>query len=378
MAPSSLSKKRRPHHKSRKGCQECKRRHVKCDEQWPVCLQCSMSDRECSSGLPSPLLQLLDVPARYSPQTPSPTGAPDILQDSSLEQPPHQVFGLGHLALFHHVETGLMKPPHTHFVADEKEAGPLLQFIVKSALSTQYLMDELLAFSALHLSVVTPDPAGKQRYRHQAVYLQTRALATFNTLRPDITEENCTTIFLFSSFTGMHMFYDTATAQVNLLELLDKFVQFEIIRVSELRSIIDRIEAVDKLEVRSRGECDGLIDLLRTAQDRLHRLSYDAYRAAIQSLQWVFDQHNVLPVPLNLHVVLSWPLRTSAEFLGLLEMRKPEASVILAHWAILLHRGRNFWVFDDAGRRLVEAISNFLGDSWDDWMVEPKRAISNN
>ncbi|KAK1638695.1 hypothetical protein BDP81DRAFT_392133 [Colletotrichum phormii] len=39
---------RRQHKKSRKGCTECKRRHMRCDEQRPTCFNCIKADRLCS------------------------------------------------------------------------------------------------------------------------------------------------------------------------------------------------------------------------------------------------------------------------------------------------------------------------------------------
>lgn len=67
----------------------------------------------------------------------------------------------------------MMRSPRSHFVVDSEDADSLLQLMMKSALSTSYLMDELLGFAALHLSVVEADHDEKQRYRHQAVQLQT-------------------------------------------------------------------------------------------------------------------------------------------------------------------------------------------------------------
>ena len=40
---------RRSHRKSRHGCVECKQRKIKCDETWPICLNCVKRDVLCSS-----------------------------------------------------------------------------------------------------------------------------------------------------------------------------------------------------------------------------------------------------------------------------------------------------------------------------------------
>lgn len=378
-------KKRRTHYKSRRGCKECKQRHVKCDEQRPVCLQCSTLDRSCSYAyvIPDP-----PVPDGSSPLSKTtPLASPPA---PAAQQLPPQVFNLGHLALLHHVETDLMRPPYTHFIADEKNSSRLLRMIIQSALSTPFLMDEVLAFAALHLSVLESDVVKKNHHRDQAAQLQIRALALFNGADIDITEQNCTAMFLFSSFIGMHMLHDAAANQPNLLGLLERFVEFvglyrgvgvittcgwQTIRNSELNSIINVIEAVDESNAPSGRSCDGLLGLLETAKERLGPSQSKACYDAVQALQWVFDQYDLLPEPINRHILLAWPIRISIEFLDLLRRRHAEALAIMAHWALLLHYERNFWVFGHGGQYLIEAITSFLGPSWDEWLAWPKQSL---
>ncbi|KAF2179558.1 hypothetical protein K469DRAFT_673964 [Zopfia rhizophila CBS 207.26] len=404
-------KKRRHHHKSRKGCKECKQRHVKCDEQHPTCANCSTTNRHCSyldhrnSDRNTALLQHV---SRSQSQTPtlsnaSKTSSPDgghiwhhtaAIGTAPADEQVPQVFDLSHLALLYHLQTVMMKPPHTPLVADEKDSGLLLEMIFKSALSAPYLMDELLAFSALHLSTLKSDVAEKHRYYYQAVQLmETRALMLFNAALPEIREENCVAIFLFSSFLGMHILFDTVAFQKDLVEFLDKFIQFlglyrgvrtvtgrgwHIICGTEMKLIIDSIEAVDQLDPQPTdvgNECDRLMSLLITSSDSLGSAPFKACREAIQSLGWVLSQHRALPHPTNLHIVLAWPVRITTEYIDMVKQRRPEALVILAHWAVLLHYGRNFWVFGDAGQFLIESIARYLGVSWDEWMAWPKEVL---
>ncbi|KAI0454887.1 hypothetical protein F5B21DRAFT_223499 [Xylaria acuta] len=400
MAPPR--KTRRVHYKSRKGCQQCKQRHVKCDEQRPSCLQCSMTARSCS------YVYLLNSTAHVPERTPSLAPSVDQSPKSCLVEqseirgtvsPPapamhgvsQQVFDLSHLALLHHVESGLLKPPSLHLVADKEGARNLLQMIVTSALSTPYLMDAVLAFAALHLGVLASNLTTQHHYRHQAVHLQTRALALYNAARPEITEQNCTSLFLYLSFIGMHMLHDAVTSRTDLLEPLDRFIQFaslyrgvgtvahcawHIIRSSELSSIINLIEAADSLQQPPESICDKLPSLLMEAEDRLGPSSFQACNDAVQSLRHIFKQRSVLPAPISRHIVLAWPVRISTEYLQILRERQPEALVIMAYWAVLLHYERDFWVFGQGGRFLIEAISNYLGAYWDKWMALPREIIN--
>ncbi|KAI1120432.1 hypothetical protein F5Y10DRAFT_126866 [Nemania abortiva] len=400
MAPRS--KTRRTYYKSKKGCQQCKQRHVKCDEQRPSCLQCSMTARSCSyvyvrsnddhvSACASSLASLVGRPLESCLAAQSEIRSPASPLDLATQEGPQQVFDLSHLALLHHVETDLIKAPNSHFVADEEDARNLLRMIVTSALSAPYLMDAVLAFAALHLSVLASDFTMQHHYRHQAVQLQTRALALYNAACPEITDQNCTALFLYSAFIGLHALHDTVTSRTDLLELLDRFIQFaglyhgvatvtsrawHILRDSGLSSIVNLIDAADQVEQPSESICDNLTGLLMTAADRLRPSSFQACSNAVQSLRWIFNRRTVLPDPIGRDIVLAWPVRISAEYLQLLRERQPEALVIMAYWAVLLHYERDFWVFGQGGRVLIEAVSNYLGAYWDRWMALPREIIN--
>ena len=41
------SASRRKHQKSRRGCATCKRRHIRCDETWPKCHNCTKHQSDC-------------------------------------------------------------------------------------------------------------------------------------------------------------------------------------------------------------------------------------------------------------------------------------------------------------------------------------------
>ncbi|KAI0965929.1 hypothetical protein F5Y03DRAFT_375877 [Xylaria venustula] len=390
---------RRTHYKSRKGCRQCKQRHVKCDEQQPSCLQCSITARTCSyldtktddehaSLRPPSLAESAQSTPRSDLVAPSNISTANSPSDPVVQEVPRQVFDLSHLALLHHVENDMMKED---FFAGKENAEELLQMVITSALGAPYLMDALLAFAALHLSVFTSNPDMQHHYRHQAVQLQTRALALYNTACPEITDETCIALLLYSSFIGMHMLHDTVTSRLDFLELLDGFIQFaglfhgvrlvvnhawHILRKSELSSIVNLIDAADRVEPPSESICDHLSSLLATAKNRLRPSSLQACHDSVKSLRWIFNQRVVLPTPVGRDVVLAWPVRISTEYLQLLRERLPEALVIMAYWAILLHYERDFWVFGQAGQLVIEAISNYLGSAWDKWMAIPKQIIN--
>ncbi|KAM5345818.1 hypothetical protein ACJ41O_011679 [Fusarium nematophilum] len=65
------AKLRRAHRKSRNGCYECKRRHIKCDESRPSCSNCVVSERSCAYPATA-TSAAAQTPAAAAAATPSP------------------------------------------------------------------------------------------------------------------------------------------------------------------------------------------------------------------------------------------------------------------------------------------------------------------
>ncbi|UKZ75905.1 hypothetical protein TrVFT333_003601 [Trichoderma virens FT-333] len=309
--------------------------------------------------------------------------------ESGIESLLPNVYNLGHLALLHHLESNLLKSGDAGLFPDATKAAEIAKLIFKSAITTPFLMDELLAMAALHLSTQAFDPAEKNQYLHQAAQLQTRALGHFNAVRPRVSDENCTAMFLFSSLLGLHTLFDTTIYQRDFTEFLDKLIQFvalhrgirtvtrqswHIINETEMKHIIDPISALDQLDPQltvSCVECDGLLAHLTASIESLGPTAFNACCEAVKSLQWVIGRRRGLPDELHPHITMAWPVLVSFDYLQMLKQRRPEALVVLAHWAVLLYRDRGFWVFGDTGRFMIESASKYLGTYWQDWMAWP-------
>ncbi|KAJ4328295.1 hypothetical protein N0V84_001163 [Fusarium piperis] len=79
---AAAAKLRRAHRKSRNGCWECKRRHIKCDESRPACSNCVVSERSCS--FPPSAAATAATPAAHQTPASAPTPSPA----PSHSQPP--------------------------------------------------------------------------------------------------------------------------------------------------------------------------------------------------------------------------------------------------------------------------------------------------
>ena len=99
--------------------------------------------------------------------------------------------------------------------------------------------------------------------------------------------------------------------------------------------------------------------------------------SATLSLQHIFNVQRLMPEPRGVvPVTLAWPVLISADFVGLLHALHPQALIIFAQYAVLLHRARNLWIFGDGGKFLIRSISELLGSKWGQYLESPLAALS--
>ncbi|KAE9365647.1 hypothetical protein N431DRAFT_354128 [Stipitochalara longipes BDJ] len=395
---------RRGHRKSRNGCVECKRRHIKCDETHPICIQCNTAQLRCgyapgrtsgpaySSASPQPMSQNGSSISSFTTLEPQ---SPNNIQPR-IPDPPianahfsitrtlddHFTVNLLHIQLFHHFTTVTAGT----ISLNPQEAERAMAVIMKAALSAPYLMQELLALSALHLSVL--QPAQREFYHHQASGLQTRALTIFNASHLEVDAENCIPIVLFSSLLARHSLCDVINGpNDDFSNFLNSFIHcldlhrgiraiashsYRLLRESELQHVIEAGEAMHCTDNLVGKECEELRALLSSAD--LGQASMKACETAIDHLQRTFDMERSSGGRDSSFA--SWPVLVPNEYMDLVMKRNPEALVILAHFAVVLHGHRGEWFIGDGGRHLINSISRHLGSYWDNWMAWPKSVLN--
>lgn len=124
--------------------------------------------------------------------------------------------------------------------------------------------------------------------------------------------------------------------------------------------------------------------------DRLHGLLRDAdmgpeseqaCREAVETLQLVYQSESSTEGPSSEKApgsIWTWPVLLSAVFADLLMKRRPEALIILCHYAVLLHRRRRIWLVRNAGQMLISEITRFLGTYWLDWLDWPNQMLQDS
>ncbi|KAH7408797.1 putative C6 finger domain protein [Phaeosphaeria sp. MPI-PUGE-AT-0046c] len=411
---------RRSHRKSRGGCFECKRRHVKCDEHRPICRLCANSDRTChypvqvpennltdisracfsganvidfnqdtTSGEKDRTSKHLDTPSDASTAAPSPSSGATNTDDASSES-----INFTHMDLLIHITQDADIFNIGAGIESYHPSG--LALGLKEALAHPYLMHEMLGFSARHLAHLHPHRA--PHYLDLSVRLQTRALSLFNDMlgTDGVTDANCVAVVLFSSILGHHVL--ACTLGSRSLDLADvdavvgQYVQcmdtqrgihtiatsaWPSLMASELAPILAQSQ-----EFTSRApvgaDCDVLAQRVAAASG-MSAEEKEACRRAIGYLQVGFDATATEEVGDRKrnrhHMIYTWTMLVPRDFAGLLVRKQPEALGLLAYYAVLLHRGRELWQVGGAGRYLFDKVDGYLGEEWDEVLDMPRGEI---
>jgi hypothetical protein len=249
-------------------------------------------------------------------------------------------------------------------------------------------MNEILAISALHMSIVCP--AEQAFYHHLAAQLQTHALTILNRMELEANQETCVPLFLFSGFLNVHMLCNTLVfGDQDFSRFLDQLVTnfrlyrgvravtsntWAMLRESALRPLILDGEVRFSGNTNLNPECTKLLNLIKAA--KLGPSITDSYQKALEVLQYTIRARSHEKQNGVVSGITAWPVLVPPEYIDLLMLRRPEALVILAYYAIGLHLRRDVWIFGDGGRFLIESISKYLGPEWAEWMVWPMRALN--
>ncbi|PPJ52822.1 hypothetical protein CBER1_11299 [Cercospora berteroae] len=394
---------------------------MRCDERRPGCANCEKAERSCAYPLSQDASGGGDGGGReqstrqrgFSPISPSgsvaksrtgsqsdgdrkgdahasPSPDSSLLHDNHLpglsmpsDGESQAAYTPEHLVLLRHADTvpGFSAPGRR-----------VVDIAVRHAADAPYLMDEVLAFTALHLTHLYP--ASAVHLSRISAELQTRALTSFAHATDTATDDEHSTIlprYLFTGILGRHALADTlAYHRFDFHSFIDRFVECfnlnrDIIAIhtptqgpfrdTEIEPFVKPVlDAHDR--VTSPGtECAPLQDLMHDSD--LGEASKEACRKAIDLLQSAFDICHNLDEDDYLQAVSAFSVKLEADFVAVLRKHRPEALLILAYYGILLHRCRTFWAFCDAGSYMIHDIAEHLGAYWRDALSWPLQELEN-
>lgn len=285
-----------------------------------------------------------------------------------------------HVELMHNLYTS------THATFDPSKSLPFPHLFSQS-IKSPYLVNEMLAFSALHLSTLVPEK--REFYHYHAANLQTQALAIFKASSPQVTAETAVPLFLFSWILGVHMLCDTliyrntnsrTDSNSDFDIFLTSFVQYlrlhrgvrailseawSLLRHSSMEPVFDIGIALYKYDGNLSPALHSLLTkITNTPTLLLHEKK--AYRQAIEKLQVCMNVSDAADARhAEINAVITWPILVEAEFIDLLEGRAAEALAVLAHYGWFIEQFRESWVFGDSGGYIVESVRGLLGGKWE-------------
>lgn len=287
-----------------------------------------------------------------------------------------------HMELLYHFYNGAWSDVH---VATLQKQDAFLTIQVH-ALKAPYLLHQMLAVSALYLSITRPEK--QAHYKRLAESLHARALSLVNEMVGVGDPSAELALLMFSSLVGIQMLCDTLRYRKGDLDsFLEAFVQYSHIHrdvkivadtskhlledpsAGLLSQLCDESKSTDFSGEASPGpECAALRSMLTRVSTKSPEL--EACRDAIDQLQNLFDASNASPT-VGAHMIFAWATAIPPEFVGCLTRKVPEAFVILAYYAGFLHRHSGLWVVGDGATFLIKSISDLLMPEWNEYLVWP-------
>ncbi|KAK4195224.1 hypothetical protein QBC40DRAFT_186336 [Triangularia verruculosa] len=403
---------RRRHKKSRRGCLECKKRHIKCDETRPRCINCTTVERDCqystpgyqssseTSGSPVPVSQpafvlpstgsapaSVSAPApasdhatpAFSPATPMPEAQPYLYTGDMSGK-----IDIVHMQLFYHYLTN-----HSVIYPFVDYDGGLKRIIIEVALREPFLLHSIIAMASRHLSMT--GSSNTAYYHDLAIELQTHALSLFNSFDVEYfaqSIERRVPVFLFSAILGFHALCDMLacrddTFPSNLARLTGYFRlhrgilavmegHWEDLKKTELSILFDKI-VPRWYEISDDGgsDCDDIKQRIQTSPN-LDDGQREAYAKVLAYLQWVFDAKPNYRS--RAHLLCSFAVMIPRPFVDDVEAGRPEALAILAYFYVALHFCRDIWLIGNSGQFLLASLASHLsqlGPEWPAWLEKP-------
>ncbi|KAH7385034.1 hypothetical protein BKA64DRAFT_156324 [Cadophora sp. MPI-SDFR-AT-0126] len=363
-----MNNSRLSHRKSRKGCLQCKRRKIKCDEQSPRCTPCTKHR----------------VPCSFSETHDSPPSSTSQL-DSSASQvaspiPPNQ---LRDLELLHNFTTATADT-----LSNREGVNELFRVaMVGEAFKYDFLIHSILSVSGFHLARYSSTPQQRRQYSEAAIAHYNATIALFRKiLIEDITPSNCHAVFACSGMIfvsscaqpRLDLEYSRVLEWFTLLRGVSTIVNpcLEWVSVGPFARMVNPEPRPTTTDPGAEGmkaeyfdeHLDALLEFFyRTAT----AADYEILQAALGLLRHTFAGQ----APHEVRSLFWWPVTISTEYLGLLVAGRPEAMVVLACYCVLLYKWEHRWWLDGWPEFMLKVVDRELGGRLSCWMRWPMETM---
>jgi hypothetical protein len=264
------------------------------------------------------------------------------------------------------------------------------------ACANLYLMQGLLACSALHLADL--QPSQQQGLTVRAVSHQDRALPLFRSAISSVTDLSCHVVYAFSRLLVIFAFASQQKVERFLLAQKEPennvssclhlirggcsmlFSVRHVIQTGPLKWLIPPEEHTGSSTYCEDPRLSSLASLSSLEPDVAWQGEASVvYLNAFLELRMAFLKTYTRGASLTIwDVVQTWPARVSDDFVTLLSDEHPGALILLAHYCILLKQLESYWYMKGYSARLLSRIYTRIGQKWHPWMTWPLQDVSIN
>ena len=295
------------------------------------------------------------------------------------------------LELLHHFTTETC-----YTLSDRPESHELWRVTVPQvAFQHDFLMRGILAISALHLNCLKPD--NQTYWGHLAAKQQDAALSSFRKVMTDMNESNCDAFFALSSLIVVYGFESPKNSDsLGMFNYNGQDSDEWLPLIRGVNSIIISVWPLIK-----NGRLNGLLhdhvqesprtELPSVLSEQLLRLesmcdrapggpeAINAYRAAVETLRVSFVRMNNRPIyECEISIAFLWPVMIPQDYISMLNEKRPEALIILAHYCVILHHLDDYWWMRGWAMHIIDNIHRELDEDWLYSIQWPTSVISVN
>ncbi|KFA81140.1 hypothetical protein S40288_01004 [Stachybotrys chartarum IBT 40288] len=389
---------RRPHSKSRRGCVNCKRRKVKCDEKAPVCFNCdrhgvpcSLSSTDSVPGTPhdakSPRQpHLAPLAPRPPPETTFPSPADSSPANADREHVtapfPAEVMGQRALELMHHyctvtADTLAIRQDMCHVY---RISFPRVGY------RHPFLMHGLLSLAAGHKAYLSP--ASRSTYLALGDYYQTIGSAAFRAAMQGMQKDIYPALWGFSGALILYLyslparlgnshledpvacFLDVVGLMRGLKTTLNPIIS--VVLRSEFSPLIHGTYPGEQSASIAREPCledtllppdtwQVMVQLRRFLESDLPSASREPYSKALDHMEECLRWCAVSGMHVEVGIALAWMYLIEDSIIVDIQARQAHAMLLLAYYSILLAvLERSFWLARGWAKQLMNQIAASL------------------
>ncbi|KUJ09540.1 uncharacterized protein LY89DRAFT_740625 [Mollisia scopiformis] len=364
-------KKRISHNKSRNGCQNCKKRHVKCDEQGPPCAACIARDftSTCSYKTSPPAQDAGSSVVSTSTSNSETQNSTPIVKKHTFDSRRLLELELMHRWSTKTYESLCSVPEDYHYLQIEVPRG---------ALRHDFLLHGVFAITALEMAL-SGDPAKSPEYICIAMEYYDWASESFRAALCSVTSENQHYLYIFAiaatiinlampDENGNHL-GGMLKRMVVLFELLMGACSIAVLNFNwmldspfspSLLSALSLMEkpAPEPISEATKQAFEDLTSIIdKLGKDEESR-SHAAYKAVATKLHYCFKQESR---GLIRGFCIAFPVLAGEEYTAAMRVQEPMALFMLMYWGVLLNvLSDQAWWTAHIGRDLVSEISDAL------------------